>query len=130
MHGPCDTIAVAGPSRGLVSMRANRTNAFRFILALTTGVWGGVCPNARAADPVAVQFTLDRPVDAVAAPFVMAQAGGLFSAEGLNVTISAVNGAQDAIARISSGASDLALVDINALMRHRDKEKADGPRAR
>jgi NitT/TauT family transport system substrate-binding protein len=111
-------------------MRANRTSALRFILALMTGVWGAVCPNARAADPVAVQFTLDRPLDAVAAPFVMAQTSGLFSAEGLNVTMGAANGAQEAIARIASGASDLALVDINALMRHRDKEKADGVRVR
>jgi NitT/TauT family transport system substrate-binding protein len=111
-------------------MRANRTNTIRFILALMAGVWGGVCPAAHAADPVAVQFTLDRPVDAVAAPFVMAQAGGLFSTEGLNVTMGAANSAQEAIARVSSGASDLALVDINALIRHRDKEKADVPRAK
>ncbi len=111
-------------------MRANRTNTLRFILALMTAVWGAVCPSARAADPVAIQFTLDRPIDAVAAPFVMAQANGLFAAEELNVTMGAANGAHEAIARVSSGASDLALVDINALIRQRDKEKADGPRGK
>jgi NitT/TauT family transport system substrate-binding protein len=111
-------------------MRANLTNTLRFALALMTGLWGAVCPPARAADPLAIQFTLDRPIDAVAAPFVMAQASGLFSAEGLNVTMGAANGAQEAIARVSSGASDIALVDVNALIRHRDKEKADVPRTK
>ena len=110
-------------------MRASRTNTLRFILALITAVCGAVCPSARAADPVAIQFTLDRPIDAVAAPFVMARANGLFAAEELNVTMGAANGAHEAIARVSSGASDLALVDINALIRQRDKEKADSPRA-
>jgi NitT/TauT family transport system substrate-binding protein len=111
-------------------MRANRTNTLRAVLALLAGLSGGVCPAARAADPMAVQFSLDRPIDAVAAPFVMAQASGLFSTEGLAVTISAGASAQDAIARVASGASDLALVDINALMRHRDKEKADAAHAK
>ena len=77
-----------------------------------------------------VQFTLDRPIDAVAAPFVMAQVNGLFAGEGLAVTIGAATSSQDAIARVTSGGSDLALVDINALVRHRDKEKADSPHAR
>src|SRR3954470_10169801 len=92
------------PVPWLVSMRVNRTNAIRFILALTTGLWGAVCPQVRAADPVAIQFSLDRPIDAVAAPLVMAQTSGLFSAEGLAVTISAGTSAQETIARVSSGA--------------------------
>jgi len=111
-------------------MRVNRTNAIRFILALTTGLWGAVCPQVRAADPVAIQFSLDRPIDAVAAPLVIAQTSGLFSAEGLVVTISAGTSAQETIARVSSGASEMALVDINALIRHRDKEKPDAAHAK
>ncbi|HKU09071.1 MAG TPA: ABC transporter substrate-binding protein [Bradyrhizobium sp.] len=111
-------------------MRVNRTNTIRFILALMTGLWGGVCPDARAADPVAVTFTLDRPIDAVAAPFVMAQANGLYSAQGLSVTTNAAASAQEAIARVTSGASELALVDINVLVRLRDKEKPDAPQVK
>lgn len=111
-------------------MRVNRTNTFRFILAVLAGLSGSVCPVARAADPVAVQFSLDRPIDAVAAPFVAAQVGGLFSAEGLAVTLNAAASAQEAIARVASGTSEIALVDINALIRHRDKEKPDSPHAR
>ncbi|MFO1109665.1 MAG: ABC transporter substrate-binding protein [Bradyrhizobium sp.] len=111
-------------------MRANRTNTFRVILALLAAFGGGVCPPAHAADPVAVQFSLDRPIDAVAAPFLTAQSSGLFSAEGLAVTVSAGTSTQDAIARVTSGASELALVDINALIRHLDKEKPDAPHAK
>ncbi len=108
-------------------MRVHRTHAIRFILALLAGSSSAVCPEARAADPVAIEFTLNRPVDAVAAPFVMAQTGGLFSAEGLAVTINAQTSSQEAIARVASGASELALVDINTLVRYRDKEKPDAP---
>src|SRR5215475_15012557 len=106
-------------------MRVVRSNAIPFILALLAGLSGGVCPLAHAAE--LVQFTLDRPIDAVAAPFVMAQANGLFSAEGLAVSIYNATSPQDAIARVASGASEMALVDINALIRYRDKEKPDSP---
>ena len=111
-------------------MRANRTHTLRVILALLAALSGGVCPAARAADAVAIQFSLDRPIDAVAAPFVMAQGNGLFSAEGLAVSINSASSPQDAIARVASGASEMALVDINALMRHRDKDKADNPQVK
>jgi NitT/TauT family transport system substrate-binding protein len=111
-------------------MRVNRTKTLRVILSLLAGLLGGVCPQSRAAEPIPIQFSLDRPIDAVAAPLVMAQSGGLFSAEGLAVTISAGTSAQETIARVSSGASEMALVDINALIRHRDKEKPDAPHAK
>ena len=88
--------------------------------------------NVLAADeprpPLAIQFSLDRPIDAAAAPFVMASAGGLFSAEALAVTTNIASGSSDAIARVAAGTSDFALVDINALMRFRDKDKQGGPR--
>jgi NitT/TauT family transport system substrate-binding protein len=114
-------------------MRARRTNAIRFILAALAGLCG-IAPlavDALAADearpPLAIQFSLDRPIDAEAAPFVMAAAGGLFSAEGLAVTINIASGSPDAIARVAAGTSDFALVDINALVRFRDKDKQGVP---
>ena len=57
----------------------------------------------------------------------MAAAGGLFSAEGLAVTTNIASGSPDAIARVAAGTSDFALVDINALMRFRDKDKQGVP---
>lgn len=115
-------------------MRTNRTNAFRSLLAALAGVWTIAVSGAshvRAADeprqPVAIQFSLDRPMDAAAAPFVMAATGGLFTAEGLAVTTNVASGSPDAIARVAAGSSDFALVDINSLIRFRDKDKQGGP---
>ena len=69
-------------------MRTTRTNAFRSLLASLAGLCGIAgfgASHVFAADeprpPLAIQFSLDRPIDAAAAPFVMAAAGGLFSAE-------------------------------------------------
>lgn len=84
--------------------------------------------TGRAADepapPTAIQFTLDRPLDASDAPFVLASTRGLFRSENLTVAINIATGPPDAIARVASGSSDLALVDINVLMRFRDKADA------
>src|SRR5882757_6217463 len=118
-------------------MRALRTNASRFILAALAGLCGIASPGANAAlaadetrPPLAIQFSLDRPIDATAAPFVMAATGGLFSAEGLAVTINIASGSPDAIARVAAGTSDFALVDINALVRFRDKDKQGVPQVK
>jgi NitT/TauT family transport system substrate-binding protein len=115
-------------------MRAIRSNILRTVLASLFGLCGmvgaGLSP-VRAADqvrtPLAVQFSLDRPIDAAAAPFVMAATGGLFTAEGLAVTTNIAAGSPDAIARVAAGTSDFALVDINALMRFRDRDKQGVP---
>jgi NitT/TauT family transport system substrate-binding protein len=69
-------------------------------------------------------LSFDRPLDAGAAPFVMAQASGLFGAEGLSVTTNIASGPLDAITRVASGASEMALVDINELVRFRDNAGA------
>jgi NitT/TauT family transport system substrate-binding protein len=105
--------------------------AFRYVLALLTGLSGFAClgvDKARAADevrqPVAIQFSLDRPLDAGAAPFILAASDGLFGAEGLAVTTDIAAGSPDAIARVATGASDFALVDINVLVRFRDRPDA------
>src|SRR6185295_10027319 len=79
----------------------------------------------QTAPPIAIQFTLERPLDASDAPFVLASSRGLFRAEGLAVGTNIASGPADAIARVASGGSDLALVDLNVLMRFRDK--ADAP---
>lgn len=120
-------------------MRVPRTKVIRsrlvVLLALLAGLSGMAGLTARSASAadeprpsLPIQFSLDRPIDAAAAPFVMAATGGLFSAEALAVTTNIAGGSQDAITRVASGASDFALVDINALMRFRDKDKQGGPR--
>jgi NitT/TauT family transport system substrate-binding protein len=112
-------------------MRVIQSKAIRSILAFLIGLCGIVCfgpTRGLAAEeprpPIAIQFTLDRPIEAGAAPFILASARGLFSAEGLAVTTNSANGSPEAIARVASGDSDFALVDINALIRFHDKAGA------
>jgi NitT/TauT family transport system substrate-binding protein len=112
-------------------MHVTPIETIRVLLATLVGLSGLAgcgAGHAQAANeprqPLAIQFSLDRPLDAAAAPLVMAAAGGGFSAEGLSVNINIANGSPDAIARVAAGSSDFALVDINALVRFRDKPGA------
>jgi NitT/TauT family transport system substrate-binding protein len=113
-------------------MRVTPIIAAHRVLALLIGLSGFAClaalKNEAAAtetrQPVAVQFSLDRPINAGAAPFVLAASRGLFGAEGLAVTTDVADGSVEAIARVATGASDLALVDINELIRFRGKPDA------
>jgi NitT/TauT family transport system substrate-binding protein len=105
--------------------------AVRSLITLLTGLAVLACHGATerlAADPVRppipIQFSFDRPIDASDAPFVLAAADGLFGSEGLAVTTHIAHGSPDAIAGVAAGASDLALVDINALIRFRDRSDA------
>lgn len=93
------------------------------------GVWLLACTApGRATEPerppAAIQFTLDRPIDAVAAPFLLATSQGLYRAENLVVSINVAAGSKETIARVASGASDMALADLNALIRYRDAADA------
>src|SRR5258707_18820 len=109
----------------VIPMRASPTIAYSCILACLTSLLAFACfGEGRAAPeirpPIAIQFSLDRPIDASAAPFVLASVSGLFSSEGLAVTTNIASGSKEAIARVARGDSDFALVDINELIRFRD----------
>ncbi len=115
-----------------VPMPATSTIAIRCISALLTGLLGLACfggdegrAQSEARQPVPIQLSFDRPIDAAAAPFLLASVGGLFGSEGLAVTTNIAGGSPDAIARVAAGASDFALADINELIRFRGK--ADAP---
>src|ERR1700761_7611610 len=71
--------------------------------------------------PLAVELAFDRPINASVAPLVVAMTDGLFSSEGLAVTSNISAGSPEAIARVASGASEFAFVDINALIRFRSQ---------
>src|SRR5580692_13214866 len=74
---------------------------------------------AESPHPLAVTLAFDRPINASSAPLVVAMTDGLFSSEGLAVTSSVATGSPEAIARVASGASEFAMVDLNALIRFR-----------
>lgn len=92
------------------------------LAAFVVPAW--LSPQVAAAEepkrPVAVMFALDRPIDGSMAPLVLAASRGLFSAEGVAVTLTTAKNSADAIARVASGESDVALADINELIRYRD----------
>jgi NitT/TauT family transport system substrate-binding protein len=113
---------------GVIPMRISQTIANVCVLALLTGLLGfagfGAAESQAAGEPrqpIAVRFTLDHSINASAAPFVLATTDGLFGSEGLVVTTDVANGSPDAIARVAAGTSEFALVDLNALIRFRDK---------
>jgi NitT/TauT family transport system substrate-binding protein len=109
-------------------MRVTPTLALPCVLALLMGL-SGLAGKSRAegeaGSPLAIQFSLDRPLDAGAAPFVLAASRGLFGSEGLMVTTNIASSSPDAIARVASGSSEFALADLNELIRFRGK--ADAP---
>ena len=123
-------------------MRAVRTNAIRSRLSALLALWppcravrgcgldGEQCPGrgrtpAPARDPV-----FARPSDRCRSGAVRdgRRPAACSAPEGLAVTTNIASGSPDAIARVAAGTSDFALVDINALMRFRDKDKQGGPR--
>jgi NitT/TauT family transport system substrate-binding protein len=110
-------------------MCVTQTLAIRRRHVLIGGLAYLIAGPGRAAEdakpPLNLQLTFDRPLDASMAPFVLAASRGLFAAERLSVTTNVANGSAEAIARVGSGTSDLALVDINELIRFRDR--ADAP---
>ena len=112
-------------------MRVNQPLDIRRRLVLIAGLAflaSGMPGASRAAEdaqpPTGIQLAFDRPLDASMAPFVVAASRGLFAAERLSVATHVANGSPEAIARVASGASDLALVDLNELIRYRDKANA------
>ncbi|MBR0835822.1 ABC transporter substrate-binding protein [Bradyrhizobium manausense] len=103
-----------------------KTIASHCLLALSIALAAcNVHASETAAPSVAIHFSFDRPVDASMAPFFLAAKDGRFAAEHLNVSFTSPAGSPEALARVAAGDSDLALVDINALIRFRDK--ADTP---
>lgn len=102
-----------------------RRPAFLLTLALATAFVPAWLSQqyAAAEEPkraVAVMFALDRPLDGSMAPLVLAASRGLFSTVGVALTMTTAKGSPDAIARVASGDADMALADINELIRYRD----------
>src|SRR6201995_2759283 len=114
--------------RGVVPMRVTQTFfACRLLagcllgLALNLAGLGAGVGHAEAAHPLTVTLSFDRPINAAEAPVVVAMTDGLFAAEGLSIITNMMAGSPEAIARVASGASEFAVVDLNALIRFRSQ---------
>lgn len=76
-------------------------------------------PGASAAE-VAIHFTLDRPIEGPAAPFLLPLDKGYYKAEGLNVSLEPADNLLEPITRVASGNYEMGFADINALIKFRD----------
>ncbi|UGX99350.1 ABC transporter substrate-binding protein [Bradyrhizobium barranii subsp. barranii] len=107
-------------------MFAFKTIALRGLLAIAISLAALAARDVSAAETAApstaIHFTFDRPVDASMAPFFLAAKDGNFGTERLNVSFKNSAGSPEALARVAKGDSELALVDINELIRFRDKD--------
>jgi len=105
-----------------------KTIVLRCLLALSISLAALAAREVNAAETTApsaaIHFTFDRPLEASMAPFFLAAKDGRFGAERLNVSFNTAAGSPETIARVAKGDSELALVDINELIRFRDKDDA------
>ncbi len=97
-------------------------------------VWAGLLLAAMLASsaPAAetnVIFGLDRKFEGPAAPFLLALDKGYYKAEGLNVSIAPGANTLEPIKRVAAGTLDMAVADINALIKFRDAEPKSAVKA-
>jgi NitT/TauT family transport system substrate-binding protein len=86
-------------------------------LVLLAALFGPLAARAE----IAIHFTLDRKIDGPAAPFFLAIDKGYFKDEGLDLIIDiAAGGPLEALNRLAAGKADMAVSDINLLIKFRD----------
>lgn len=105
-------------------MMPSRHLCRRAALAAVLLACAGFVAAIAAPAPTVVRFALERRVDAAATPFLLAQARGLFRAENISVETDAAANSQDAIEKVASGARDIAVADLTALIRYRNRPNA------
>jgi len=76
--------------------------------------------SATAWAQTPVKFSLDWRFETPNSGFMVALDKGYYKAEGLDVTIDPGNGSVDGINRVASGSYNLAMADMNSLIRFRD----------
>ena len=80
--------------------------------------------SAQAPEPTPIRFSLDGRIEGPSALFLLPLDRGYYKNESLNVTIDDAATAQEPITRVASGSHDMALADINAVIRYRDQNPA------
>lgn len=73
-----------------------------------------------------VRFVLDKRMDGSSVPFAVAANRGLYRAENLDVSTTAVNNSGEALARLAKGDADIVVADFNDLIRRRDGGNGNG----
>ncbi len=114
----------AGPAQPMSGFKTTALHGLVALSILLATLFARDVSATETNAPVAIHFTFDRPPDASMAPFFLAAKDGRFGAERLNVSFNGASGSPEALARVARGDSELALVDINELIRFRDKDDA------
>jgi NitT/TauT family transport system substrate-binding protein len=97
------------------------------LIALAAALCAG--KSFAAAPQTPIKFSLDGPIDGPAAPLLLALDKGYYKAQGLDVTIDPAASPREAIERVATGGYDMAVADINLLMKYRAAHQGDLPRA-
>jgi len=77
----------------------------------------------------AIKFSLDFRFEGPSAPFLVAVDKGYFKAEGLDVSIDPAAGSLEPINRVATGGYQMGFGDINALIKFRDANPSNPPKA-
>jgi len=94
------------------------------LLMIATGLLSGP-----AAAQTPLRFVLDFKIEGPAAPFFLGIDRGYYKAAGLDVTIEPGLQSLDTISRLASGNCDMAIADVNTLIRYREKHPGTAMRA-
>jgi NitT/TauT family transport system substrate-binding protein len=78
------------------------------------------CASPAAAADTSIKVALEGSFIGPYAPFLLAQDRGFYRAEALDVSLDAMPAPPDAISRVANGSADMALADINAVMKFRN----------
>jgi NitT/TauT family transport system substrate-binding protein len=77
--------------------------------------------KAQAPEQTPIRFSLDGRIEGPSALFLLPLDRGFYKNESLNVTMDDATNAFEPISRVASGAYDMALADINAVIRFKDQ---------
>jgi NitT/TauT family transport system substrate-binding protein len=93
----------------------------RLLLVAVAAVASLLPASTRAAAQAKVKFVLDWQIQGPQAPFIVAKAGGAFTAQGLDVTIDRGTGSQKTIEQVATGTYDMGYGDINSMIEYNAK---------
>lgn len=79
-----------------------------------------MCFGSIASAQTPIKMSIDFRFNTSNGGFLLALDNGYYKAEGLDVTIDQGNGSVEGINRVASGSYDVAMADINSLIRYRD----------
>lgn len=113
---------------GLLNLTRRNRPVLLLVLAAALAAMAAMAARPAAAQ-TGIKFSLDGRLEGLAATFFLPQDRGYFRAEGLDVTVDEATTAMEPITRVASGAYEMALADINTLVKYRDQHPLPAVRA-